>query len=129
MSRKIQATMFCLFAALFLSPIGCGGKVLQEWEIAVENRSDAAVEVAVTHGIKTSGGQSQGSANARNLGKVKPASLLVGQGKTVVKTVKVTRNGEAQELVPEAEIEPGKKFLIIVGTDGKVSGSVVSRSP
>ncbi len=118
----VVLALFGLFTA------GCGrGKVSHEWEIATENRSDAPVDVAVTHGIKTNSGQSQGSANAGNLGKGKPTSLLVGPGKTVVKTVKVTRGGKAQELTPEAEIEPGKKFLIIVGTDGKVSGSVVNR--
>lgn len=117
-----------VIALAFMFGAGCGrGAVSPEWEIAVENRSDSAVDVAVTHGIKTASGQSQGSANVGNLSKGKPASMLVGPGKTVVKTVKVTQNGKAQELTPEAEIEPGKKFLIIVGTDGKVSGSVVKR--
>ena len=114
--------LFGLFAA------GCGrGKVSHEWEIAINNRSSSAVDVAATYGMQRNGVQSQGNASLGNVASGKVVTLIVGPQPTVVKTVKVTRNGEAQELTPDAEISPGKKYLILVGTDGKVSGSVTDR--
>jgi hypothetical protein len=110
-NRLATAGWLILSAILVVGFAGCvRGALSHEWQIAAENRSDAAVDVVVTHGIKIDGRQSQGSANVGNLGKGKPVSLVVGPGKTVVKTVKVTRNGEAQELTPEVEIGSGRNM-------------------
>ena len=127
MSWRARVTIINLFLFLGTSLFGCGGKVSHEWEIAAENRGDVGVDFAVTFGMRSPTADNSGNASVANVAKGKSITLVAGPGKTMVKTVKVTRKGEAQELTPEAEIEPGKKFLIIVGTDGKVSGSVVSR--
>lgn len=126
-TTSLASLMMTVAAMCFLS-LGCGrAAVSPEWEIAVENRGDVAVDVVVTHGIKTANGQSHGSANVGNLGKGRTHSLLVGPDSTVVETVKVTRGGATQEMKPAAELAIGQKFLIVVESDGKVSGSVVRR--
>ena len=116
------------FVAILVAALaGCRGRVSHEWEIAVENRSDAAADFVVTYGIQSPNVKSQGSASVANVAKGKPLSLIVGSGVTVIKTVKVTRNGESQELTPDAEIGPGKKYFVVVESDGKASGSVSNR--
>ena len=114
-------------AILAAALVGCRGKVSHEWEIAIDNRSSSAVNVTATFGMQGNGVQSQGNASLGNVASGKVLTLIVGPQPTVVKTVKVTRKGEAQELTPDAEISPGKKYLILVGTDGKVSGAVSNR--
>ena len=106
---------------------GCGGPVSNEWLITIDNRSNAAIDVSVTYGMKTATGQSQGNANTSNVTPGKSVPLCVGQMTTVIKTVKVTRGGEAQELTPEVEIAVGKKYVILVGADGKAGGSLSNR--
>ena len=106
---------------------GCSGPVTNEWLITIDNRSNAAVDVSVTYGMKTANGQSQGNANTSNVMPGKSVPLCVGQMTTVIKTVKVTRGGQVQELTPEVEITVGKKYVILVGTDGKASGSLSNR--
>ncbi len=106
---------------------GCSGPVSNEWLITIDNRSNAAVDVSVTYGMKTANGQSQGNANTSNVAPGKSVPLCVGPMTTVIKTVKVTRGGEVQELTPEVEIAPGKKYTILVGADGKASGSLSNR--
>lgn len=106
---------------------GCSGPVSNEWLISIDNRSSAAVDVSVTYGIKTANGQSQGNANTSNVAPGKSVPLCVGQMTTVIKTIKVTRGGEVQELTPEVEIAVGKKYVILVGTDGKAGGSLSNR--
>ena len=106
---------------------GCSGSVSNEWLITIDNRSNAAVDVSVTYGMKTANGQSQGNANTSNVAPGKSVPLCVGQMTTVIKTVKVTRDGEAQELAPEVEIAVGKKYVILVGADGKEGGSLSNR--
>ena len=107
--------------------VGCSGPVTNEWLIAIDNRSNAAIDVSVNYGMKTANGQSQGNANTSNVAPGKSVPLCVGQMTTVIKTVKVTRGGEAQELTPEVEIAVGKKYVILVGADGKAGGSLSSR--
>ncbi len=116
-----------LIAMLAVVLAGCRGKVLHEWEIAIENRGSSAVDVTATYGIVGNGVQSQGSASLSNVAAGKGATLVVGPQPTVVKSVKVTRNAEVQQLTPDQEITPGKKYLILVETDGKVSGAVSNR--
>ena len=115
----------CLVLAAMLA--GCSGPVSNEWLITIDNRSNAAVDVSVNYGLKTANGQSQGSANTSNVAPGKSVPLCVGPRTTVIKTVKVTRGGEAQELTPEVEIAPGKKYTILVGADGKAGGSLSNR--
>ena len=113
--------------ALVTVLVGCSGPVSNEWLITIDNRSNTAVDVSVTYGMKTANGQSQGNANTSNVTPGKSVPLCVGQMTTVIKTVKVTRSGEAQELTPEVEIAVGKKYVILVGADGKAGGSLSNR--
>ena len=126
---KIQPKMRPLSLIVILAVIlaGCREKVLHEWEIVIDNRSSSAVDVAATYGMQGNGVQSQGSASLGNVTAGKVVTLIVGPQPTVVKSVKVTRNAEVQQLIPEQEITPGKRYLILVETDGKVSGSVSNR--
>ncbi len=127
MNFQRMTRTFSLVAILAAALVGCRGKVSQEWEIAIDNRSPSVVDVTATFGITGNGYQSQGNASLGNVASGKVVTLVVGPGSTVVKTVKVTRNGEVQELKPDAEISSGKKYLIVVGADGKPSGSVSGR--
>ncbi|MBC8116268.1 MAG: hypothetical protein H7062_17915 [Candidatus Saccharimonas sp.] len=116
-----------LCAALVTMLAGCGGAASREWEIAVENRGDVAVDFSITHGVQGPGVDSRGSASVGSVTKGKPVTLLVGPGMTVVRTVKVTRKDAVQELKPEVEIQAGKKYFVVVDADGKASGSVSNR--
>lgn len=123
---RVRTGGFLLFP-LAAMLAGCSGSVSNEWLITIDNRSSAAVDVSVDYGMKTANGQSQGNANTSNVAPGKSVPLCVGQMTTVIKTVKVTRGGEAQELTPEVEIAVGKKYVILVGTDGKAGGSLSNR--
>ncbi len=116
-----------IMAVLVTTLAGCGGAASREWEIAVENRSDAAVGLTVTFGKQSWGIDNSGNASLGKVAKGIPITLVVGPGVTVVRTVKVTRNGEVQELTPNAEIQAGTKYFIVVDADGKASGSVLNR--
>jgi len=122
--KSTRGLCVAMLSALLL---GCSVPAPNEWLITVDNRSNAAIDVSVTYGMKTANGQSQGNANINNVAPGKSVPLTVGQQTTVIKTVKVTRGGEAQELTPEVELAVGKKYVILVGADGKAGGTVSNR--
>lgn len=117
----------CLFTMLVGLLSGCGGAAAREWEIAVENRSDTAVDFAATFGLKTPTSDNSGNASVANVAKGKTISLVVGPGTTTVRTVTVTRQGDVQELTPDVDIGPGKRYFVVVDAKGKASGSVSNR--
>lgn len=128
MSESSSKLLPVVLVLLGLFATGCGrSAVSHEWEIAVENRGDVAVDFSITHGVQGPGMDTRGSVSVANVTKGKPVTLLVGPGMTVVRTVKVTRNDVAQELKPEVEIQAGKKYFIVVDADGKASGLVSKR--
>lgn len=122
--KSTRGLCVAMLSALLL---GCSVPAPNEWLITVDNRSNAAIDVSVTYGMKTANGQSQGNANTNNVAPGKSVPLAVGQQTTVIKTVKVTRGGEAQELTPEVELAVGKKYVILVGADGKAGGTESNR--
>jgi hypothetical protein len=125
LGRVKTGGLFLFSLAVILT--GCSVPAPNEWMITVDNRSNAAIDISVTYGVKTANSQSQGNANVSNVAPGKSVPLTVGQQTTVIKTVKVTSGGVAQELTPEVEIVAGKKYVILVGADGKAGGTLSNR--
>jgi hypothetical protein len=98
--------------------LGCGGA--KQWEVAVENQSDVPCTFAIDLGPGN-------SATVKDVGKGKRESILVGSTKATVRSVKVTREGKEEELKPETELVPGKKFVVTVAPDGKATTSLTDR--
>lgn len=119
--RDALVLVLCLLAT------GCNGVPYTDWLIEVDNRSSSPVDAAVTYGIKTANGNSQGNASGGSLAAGKKTPLTSGQQTTIIRTVKVTRGTDVQELAPDVEIAIGKKYVILVGADGKVSGALSNR--
>jgi len=114
-----------LFATVLLCFSGCNSSQRQ-WEITVENKADAPCSVFVT----MAGGSS--NAKVEDVAKGKPVTLIVGDGKTTVQSVRVVR-GKAEDskdektLNPNVELPAGKRFAIVVDADGNVATSTTDR--
>jgi hypothetical protein len=97
---------------------GCGGNPRQ-WEVTVENKSEVPCSFFVTLGA-----DSNSNAKVEDVAKGKAVSLIVGDSKTVVQSVKVVRGEDEQTFTPKTELAVGKRYTIVVGADGKVDTSV-----
>lgn len=113
--RRPFALVVCALALLLP---GCGGS--KQWEISVENQSDVPCTFTIDCGPGT-------SASVKDVGKGKRENLLVGSTKVTVRSVRVTREGKEEELKPDAELVPGKKFAVTIAPDGKATTSVTDR--
>lgn len=107
-------------AFLVVALAGCTGK--REWEITVENKGDVPASIHVTM-------RANGSSNAKieDLTKGKTVTLIAESGETVVHTIKVVRGKDEQNLTPNVKLPAGKRYAIVVGSDGKVETSVSDR--
>jgi hypothetical protein len=118
----IRARFLAFCIAILTVPIpACSGQ--REWEITAENKADAACSIVVTHTI----GGGNGNAKVDDLGKGKTIVLVGGSGETTVQTVKVVRGNEEQTITPNQKLIAGKRFVIVVGIDGKASTSLADR--
>lgn len=105
---------------LFLS--GCSSSQRQ-WEITVENKSDVPCSFFVT--MTVPGGSS--NAKVEDVAKGKQTTLIVGDAKTTVQSVRVVRGKDEETLTPNVELPVGKKYAIVVNADGKVETSTTDR--
>lgn len=116
----------CLWLAIstpvLLALPGCGSSK-QQWEITVENKSDVPCSFFITSTI--AGGSS--NAKVEDVAKGKPITLIVGDNKTVVQSVRVVRGKDDQTLNPNIDLPVGKRYAIVVGADGKVEASTADR--
>ncbi len=114
----------CLFlagCALVAAALpGCGGS--RQWEITAENKSDVPCSVAVVMGP-----DSNRTAKVSDLTKERAYVLIAGSSTMIVRSVKVVRGKEEQILKPDVELSPGKRYVIVVGEDGKVEASIKDR--
>lgn len=107
-----------------LTVSGCSGTGQQMWEVTAENKGDVPCSIAITlDGNNTVNSK----ASVSDLTKGRAHSLIGGAGKTVVRTIKVTRGKAEQVLTPDAEILAGKRYAIVVGADGKVETSAIAK--
>lgn len=114
MSRVTAITSFVLLAMS-----GCAGGS-HNWELLAENQGDVPCTIVMTYGDDGSR-----TAQVDNYAKG-PAQVLVSEPvSTVLKTVKVIRDGQEQLLEPNLPLTPGQHVTVIVGPDGtaKVSTS------
>ncbi len=109
-----------LLAAVYGLLAGCQGSPARQWEIVAENQSDVPCTVAVDLGPGN-------GARVDALTKGKPHILLFGSTKLVIRSAKVVRGKEEQELKPDVEVPAGKRYFIVVAPDGKATASVVDR--
>jgi hypothetical protein len=117
----------CLLAGLLAMALsaapGCDRPGQTYWEVAAENKNDTACSFSVTLG--PDGGS---KANVNGITSGKPVTLITGPGDTVVNTIKVVRGADDETvLTPNATLQAGKRYLIVVAADGKVETSIVSR--
>lgn len=118
--------MLVLFTTvLFFS--GCSSSHRQ-WEITVENKSDVPCSVFITSTI--AGGSS--TAKVEDVAKGKSLTLIVGDNKTTVQSVRVVRgkdehSKDEKTLNPNVELPVGKRFAIVVNADGNVATSTTDR--
>ena len=113
---------FLVFSiSLLLALPGCGSGRAQ-WEVTVENKGDVPCSFFVTLGA-------DGNSNAKveGVAKGKATTLIVGDVKTVVQSIKVVREKAEQSLTPKVELPVGERYAIVVGVDGKVETSVSDR--
>src|SRR5262249_29649393 len=112
-----------LFTTVLLFCSGCGSSQRQ-WEITVENKSDVPCSFFVT--MTVPGGSS--NAKVEDVAKGKQFTLIVGETKTTVQSVRVVRgkaeNSKDEEtLKPNVEVPVGKRYAIVANADGKVETS------
>lgn len=113
--------MLAISTLLALALPGCGSG-LRQWEVTAENKSDQPCSFFVTLGADGSS-----NANVEDVAKGKAVSLIAGDSKTVVQSVKVVRGKDEQTLTPNAELSVGKRYAVVVSADGKVETSVSDR--
>jgi len=121
MLRPIRPPLALSTAALLFFS-GCSSSQKQ-WEITVETKSDTPCSFFVT--MTGSGGGS--NAKVEDVAKGKPISLIVGDNKTTVQSVRVVRGKDEQTLTPNVELAVGKRYAIVVDADGKVATSTTDR--
>jgi hypothetical protein len=110
--------------ALLVTVSGCGGTGHEMWEVTAENKADVPCSIFISlDDVNTD----NSTASVSNLTKGNAHSLIVGDGKTVVRTVKVSRGKDEQVLNPDAEVPAGKRYAIVVGADGKVETTVTGK--
>jgi hypothetical protein len=113
--------MLSVSTPLALALPGCGSSPRQ-WEVTVENQSDGPCSFFVILGADgNSHAQVEGVAPGESV------SLIVGDGKTWVQSVKVVRGTDEQMLAPKAELPVGKRYAIVVNADGKLETSISDR--
>lgn len=115
-----SVALFLGVSAAFLVLQGCN-RTQQQWEITVENKSDVPSSFFITLGAGS------GNVKIEDVDKGKVHSLIVGDRNTVVESIRVVRGKDEQNLNPKAELPVGKRYAIVVGTNGKVEGSVLGR--
>jgi hypothetical protein len=113
--------MPAVITAIALALSGCGNRPLQ-WEVTAENKSDVPCSFFVTLGP-----DGTSDAKVEGVTKGEAVSLIVGDSKTVVQSVKVVHGRDEQTLTPKAELPVGKRYAIVVGADGQVETSVSDR--
>ncbi|OAI48222.1 hypothetical protein AYO44_07625 [Planctomycetaceae bacterium SCGC AG-212-F19] len=116
-----------LVTTVLLSFSGCSSSQRQ-WEITVENKSDVPCSFFITSTI--AGGSS--NAKVEDVAKGKPTTLIVGDTKTTVQSVRVVRgkdehSKDEQTFNPNVELPVGKRFAIVVNADGQVETSTTDR--
>jgi len=94
----------------------------QEWEIIVANNSELPCSIFVTLGA-----DANYNAKVENVAKEESIVLVSGISDTVVRTVKVVRGQDEQTLAPNMVLPVGKRYAIMVGTDGKLEASVLAK--
>jgi hypothetical protein len=112
--------LLAVFALVLVALPGCNSSQRQ-WEITVENKSDVPCSFFITLGADS------GNVKVEDVAKGKTLSLIVGDKKTVVDSVRVVRGKDEQTLTPKVELPVGNRYSIVVGADGKVEGSVSDR--
>jgi hypothetical protein len=120
MSRSVSRS-FAVSAVFLVALPGCS-RSPRQWEITVENRSDRPCSFFVTLGA---GGNS--GAKVEDVAKGKALTLIVGDTRTVVQTVRVVCGKDEQSLTPNVELPVAKRYVIVVGAGGKVETSVLDR--
>lgn len=112
--------VFSVTTLFLVALTGCSSNK-QQWEVTVENKSDLPCSFFIT--LRPRGGDVKVEA----VEKGKTHSLIVGDSKTVVESVKVVRGKDEQTLTPKAELPIGKRYAIVVEADGKVAASISDR--
>jgi hypothetical protein len=107
-----------LWTVVFLS--GCSSSHRQ-WEITVENKSDVPCSFFITMG------DGHSKAEVEDVAKGKVVSLIVGDAKTTVQSVRVVRGKDEKTLNPNIDIPAGKRYAIVVNADGKVETAIADR--
>lgn len=102
---------------------GCGGGMSQ-WEITVENKGTSPCSVYVTMDYAGGGAQGDSEAKVEGLAAGKKLSLIAGGDARTVRTVKVVRGTDEQELNPNVELISGRQYQIVVTADGKLDATL-----
>ena len=126
MLRLIRASscvaMFGLLCLLGCQKAGEPKAGESKWEIVAENQSDAPCAVSVDLG-----GGTFNDARVGDLAQGKRWVLLSAVPKVIVRSAKVVRNGQEQEVKPNVEVPVGKRYLILVTADGKLKTSMTDQ--
>jgi hypothetical protein len=117
-----NAWQIAVLAVAMSGVAGCDRGGGSRWEVSVENKSEIPCSCFVTLG-----GDGSSKANADAIPKGKPVTLIAGSTDTVVQTVRVVRGTDEQLLTPNTPLPVGKRYLIVVGADGKVQASAADR--
>ena len=112
----------CVAMFGLLCLLGCQKAGERKWEIVAENRSDAPCTISVDLGGGTFNG-----AQVDDLSQGKRWVLLSATPKVIVRSAKVVRKGQEEEVKPNIEVPVGKRYLILVTADGKLSTSIVDQ--
>jgi hypothetical protein len=104
---------------------GCGGGKSQ-WEITVENKGTSPCSVYVTMDYVNRSGQGNSEARIDDLAAGKSLKLISGTLDTTIRSVKVVRGEDEQELKPNVELLPGRQYQIVVTADGKIDASMAA---
>lgn len=124
---RMLRTPFCVAMFVLLGLIGCQKaeepKVGErKWEIVAENQSNVPCAVSVDLG-----GGTFNDARVDELSQGKRWVLLSAIPKVIVRSAKVVRNAQVQEVKPNVEVPIGKRYLILVTADGKLNTSMADQ--
>ena len=115
--RRPSVVALSLVALSVTLLAGCRSAPSGPWEIVAENKGRVSCEVSVDTGAGS-------GIHAPDLAAGERRILSTGSAKVTVHSVKVVQNRQEQVIYPEAELQAGKRCLVLVEAGGQVRASV-----